>query len=227
MDLLRYLRRSRSSSGRPLGLFLPGWGAPPELYGAGLPEGWIALRPPDFDRSHLDFDSYRAWILEELERFDRPLLIAGHSMGGAMAICAAAAMPARIDRLLLVSPAGLPLCKPISRSLLDFTLQLAGGKYPFGPVIDGIRDTLSSPRAALAVARSVHGLDLSREMVLVRDHGIPVTVVGCTTDTLVTIWHCRQAAHLLGASYRELDLDGGHMWMLRSWNRFRSELSTA
>jgi len=42
----------------------------------------------------------------------------------------------------------------------------------------------------------------------------------CATDTLVTPAQCRVAADLLGAEYRELELRGGHMWMLTSWPSF-------
>jgi surfactin synthase thioesterase subunit len=49
--------------------------------------------------------------------------------------------------------------------------------------------------------------------------GVPVEVIGCASDTLVTPGHCRTAAGPLGADYRELDLPGGHMWMLDAWPR--------
>ncbi len=49
-----------------------------------------------------------------------------------------------------------------------------------------------------------------------RAAGIPVLVVGCSTDTLVTGGHARAIADLLGAEYRELTLAGGHMWMLQA-----------
>jgi hypothetical protein len=50
--------------------------------------------------------------------------------------------------------------------------------------------------------------------------GLPTEVVACTTDALVTPAHRRTAATLLGADYRELALDGGHMWMLTEWPSF-------
>jgi surfactin synthase thioesterase subunit len=62
-------------------------------------------------------------------------------------------------------------------------------------------------------------------MKIVRRHGIPTTVVACSTDTLVTAAHCRQVATLLGASYRELALEGGHMWMLLDWGLLERELA--
>jgi hypothetical protein len=54
--------------------------------------------------------------------------------------------------------------------------------------------------------------------------GRTVVVVRCATDTLVTTAHCRTAASLLGASYREVGGPGGHMWMVGAWSRLRTEL---
>lgn len=205
--------------------FLPGWGAPARLYGAGLPPGWSALDPPSFRRAHGSFDQYRAWLTSEVAGAGRPVVLAGHSMGAALAIAAAAAAPDQVERLLLIAPAGLPLVKPIARSLTDFVGQLARGSYPLRPIVRAVTGVATGPASALAVARAVRSLDLSSEMKRVRDHRIPATVVACTTDTLVTVGHCRRAARLLDASYRELDLAGGHMWMLGSWRSMRAELA--
>jgi Mg-chelatase subunit ChlD len=73
-----------------------------------------------------------------------------------------------------------------------------------------------APRAAFALAEEVRALDLRRECARVRAAGIPVLVVGCSTDTLVTRGHSQALADALGAEYRELTLAGGHMWMLRA-----------
>jgi hypothetical protein len=93
---------------------------------------------------------------------------------------ATAAEPTRVARLTLVSPAGLPLRKPIAASLAQFAGQVARGRYELGEIGREIGQAFHAPRAA----------------------------------------HCRAAAHLLGAEYREFDLDGGHMWMLTSWPSF-------
>ena len=64
--------------------------------------------------------SYRAWLEQELDLLDRPVWLAGHSMGGALAVLAAAERPERIARLTLISPAGLPLHKPMAASVAEF-----------------------------------------------------------------------------------------------------------
>jgi pimeloyl-ACP methyl ester carboxylesterase len=208
----------------PIGVLVPGWGAPARLYGPGLPPGWRALEPPPIARSRGFFDFYRDWIADELSRFEEPIRLAGHSMGGALAITAAAREPERVCELVLVSPAGLPLSKPMWRILADFACAVVRGRIPAGPLRDGVVDTLRSPRSALALSRSVRALDLSVEMTEVRSHGIPSVVVGCRTDTLIPPCICRPIAEMLGAHYRELGLEGGHLWLLRRWDIFRSQL---
>jgi pimeloyl-ACP methyl ester carboxylesterase len=201
-------------------LFLPGWGAPAGLYRPGLPDGWAVVSPPGFElRKH------RLWLERELASRGDSVVLAGHSMGGALALLAAAARPDLVRRLILISPAGLPLRKPLRDSARDFVRQAAAGRYPRRELRAALRRVAGSPRAALRLAREVHDLDLSSEMRRVRSAGIPVTVVGCTTDTLVTAEHSRRAAKLLGAAYRELGLTGGHMWMLTAWPVLAAELS--
>jgi len=45
------------------------------------------------------------------------------------------------------------------------------------------------------------------------------------TDTLVTTDRTRTLADALGAHYEELDLHGGHMWMLADGPRFAAAVS--
>jgi pimeloyl-ACP methyl ester carboxylesterase len=205
-------------------LFVPGWGADPALYDHGLPAGWEALEPPGFRAGRGSFERYARWLAYEVRARRGPVVLGGHSMGGALSVAVAAEIPEHVGGLLLVAPAGLPLLKPMRRSVADFWAQVGRGRYPLRPAVRSAAQILGAPRSALALARRVHGLDLSTEMQRVRLHRIPSTVVGCVTDTLVTIRHCREAARLLGADYRELDLPGGHMWMLEAPPRLRAEL---
>jgi hypothetical protein len=97
---------------------------------------------------------------------------------------------------------------------------VARGQCELGEIGREIGQALRAPRPALRLARSIRELDLSRDLRAIRASGIQAEVVGCATDTLVTPAHCRVAADLLGAEYRELELDGGHMWMLTAWPSF-------
>jgi pimeloyl-ACP methyl ester carboxylesterase len=195
-------------------VFLPGFGARAGIYAGCLPREWEALEPPPPRVSGGSLASLRAWAVDEVTGRPGRALLAGHSMGAALAVLVAVAAPDHVDGLVLLAPAGLPLTKPVRRSLHDGARQLGSGLYPVADVVRAARDLLAAPRAAARLVRSLRRLDLSRQMEAVRTLGIPTTVVGCTSDTLVTTEHCRRAAALLGAEYRELALPGGHVWML-------------
>jgi pimeloyl-ACP methyl ester carboxylesterase len=182
------------------------------------------LEPPSFAASSGSLSEYRRWLRLELHGRGRSVL-GGHSMGGALAILAAAEAPELVERLVLVAPAGLPLDKPIRKSMRDFVRQLGSGAYPHGVAASAAAAVARAPRAALALALEVRRLDLRRECARICAAGIPVSVVGCSTDTLVTTDRTRLLANLLGARYDELDSDGGHMWMLSEHARFAAALA--
>jgi pimeloyl-ACP methyl ester carboxylesterase len=200
-------------------LFLPGWGAPGSLYAAALPSAWLALEPPGFAATRGSLGAYRRWLGAELRRRG-PSRLGGHSMGAALAILAAADAPELVERLVLVAPAGLPLDKPIRASARDFLAQLTRGDYPRHVAAAAAVAIARAPRSALALAENIRRLDLRRECARVRSAGIPAVVIGCATDTLVTTDRSRELARSLGARYEELDLRGGHMWMLAHGRRF-------
>ena len=205
-------------------LFLPGWGAPAALYAPLLPSGWTALEPPSFAASGGALAAYRDWLGDELAWRGRSVL-GGHSMGGAIALLLAADEPALIERLVLISPAGLPLLKPIHRSAADFGRQALRGVYPLRAVVRGTAALARAPRAARRLAHEVRTLDLRRECARVRAARVPVRVIGCSTDTLVRSESAKRLAGALGAEYVELDAAGGHMWMLTDSRPFVTALA--
>jgi pimeloyl-ACP methyl ester carboxylesterase len=208
----------------PRALFVPGWGAPASLYSPLLPSDWSALEPPSFAVSNGSLTAYRRWLGRELERHGRGVL-GGHSMGGALSLLAAADAPELVERLVLVAPAGMPLQKPIWLSLLSFLRQTAARKYPANATARAAAAALRAPHSALRLALQVRALDLRRECARIRASAIPTLVVGCSSDTLVTSAHARTLAHALGAEYRELQLAGGHMWMLGERERGRERFA--
>ena len=202
---------------------MPGWGAEASAYAPGLPPGWRALTPPPFHAASR-FEDYVEWLDDEL-RTERRVLLAGHSMGGALAVLAAAERPDAVERLTLISPAGLPLSKPMLRSGLQFFTQVAQRRFPVKQAATSIAGVAAAPKAALRIALEVRRLDLTPQMQSLAAAGVPVTVIGCSSDTLVTAESCRHAATLLGARYDELEVEGGHMWMFGRWPTFQALLA--
>lgn len=209
------------------GLFLPGWGAPASLYRAGLPERWRVVELPSFRRSRGRLEPYLDCARDALAAERAPVTLAGHSMGAALAVIAARERPELVERLVLVSPAGLVLERPLRASARAFAGQVLRGCYPAGALRRMTLNTLVAPRAAITLARRVEALDLTRELEELRGLAIPATVVGCSGDRLTTCTHCRQLASVLGANYRELDARDGHIWPVTQPDILRRELTLA
>jgi pimeloyl-ACP methyl ester carboxylesterase len=212
--------------GNTTNLFLPGFGARASAYAPGLPRDWKAIEPPHFPSADaLRF--YLDWLGDELA--DRPgrVTLAGHSMGGALCTLAAGLWPERIRKIVLIAPAGLPLSKPMYRSAAQFVAQVASRHFSVSESVRSLRLLGAAPANAFRLAVALRTLDLSRQMLELRDAATAATVIGCTTDTLVTPWHTRRSAELLGARYHEIPVDGGHLWMFGRWDRFRHELVRA
>jgi pimeloyl-ACP methyl ester carboxylesterase len=205
-------------------LFLPGFAAQARSYNLGLPDGWVAIQPPSPLATAGSLERLHAWLVEELRCRPGKVVLGGHSMGAALAVLAAASAPEHVEALILIGPAGLPLGKPVHRCALDFVRQAVQGRHRLRDLSRSALELVSAPRASIRLARSLRRLDLTDEMKAVRSLGIPVTVIGCDTDTLVTPDHCRKAAALLGAGYSELRLDGGHVWMFGRWQRLAREM---
>ena len=207
------------------GLFLPGWGATSDLYAAGLPEGWEALELPSFRQSRGELFVYRRWLADELVRRQAQVALGGHSMGGVLALLAAIDRPEFVERLVLVSPAGLPLTKTMRASAATFVRQVAAGRYRLGHLSRMFGRAASAPVSARRLARTLHGLDLRPELGRFDAKRYHCAVVGCTTDTLTPPAHCRALAQALGADYREVDAPDGHIWPITQPALLAAELS--
>lgn len=207
-------------------LFLPGWAARAGLYARGLPRGWETAEEPSF-RVAPTFEHFAAWARRQVDQRPGRIALAGHSMGAALALLAAADEPAAVRSLLLFSPAGLPMPDSKARSAATFAQAMVAGHFPLREGLRSAGGVLRSPRAALRVANDVRDLDLTTTMLRVRAAGVPVTIVSCLTDTLVTPDSARQIADLTGGALIELPLAGGHLWMFSRWEHFRAQLATA
>jgi pimeloyl-ACP methyl ester carboxylesterase len=103
------------------------------------------------------------WLLEWMDAagVDRPALV-GHSMGGAIAVRAAAARPGRLDRLVLAAPAGL-LARPLLGYGLPLALALARVRPRFGSIL--VRDALrAGPSTLLRAGLEVAAVDVRADL---------------------------------------------------------------
>jgi pimeloyl-ACP methyl ester carboxylesterase len=194
-------------------VFVPGYGAAASFYRPALGAGWTIHEPPSFRRAS-SFEAHLASLRATLERVPARFTLAGHSMGAALAVVAALQQPERVERLLLIAPAGLPLTKPMRDSLRDFCRQTAHGVYSPRELVRPLAGALAAPRRAFRLARVVRSLDLREQLQALRARGIACEVVACAGDTLTPVEHCRRFAHVAGARYREVAAHGGHMWLL-------------
>jgi pimeloyl-ACP methyl ester carboxylesterase len=183
------------------------------------------LNPPTLSVTGGRFDVYRDWLQVEVEVRGGPVVLARHSMGAALAVCVAASRPELVERLILFSPAGLPLSKPLLDSFLLLTQQVLHGLYPLDEIAFVAAETLKHPIATSRLAREAHDLDLTRELDHIAAASIPTLVVACRTDTLTTPQICSAYAARVAGCYREVAA-GGHMWMLTDWPSFRALLQT-
>src|SRR5262249_37210882 len=123
-------------------------------------------------------------------------------------------------------PAGLPLSKPIRRSVQDTVRHIRDGRHRPRDVAASFLDLARAPRASARLVHTLRRLDLSTALQALRSARIPALVIGCASDTLVSPRQSRAIAGLLGADYRELTSTGGHVWMFGDWQRLERELSS-
>jgi len=141
-----------------------------------------------------------------------------------LSICVASERPDLVERLVLFSPSGLPLSKPIRDSFLLLTWQALHGLYPLREVAFVVAETVKHPWLTYRLAREAHDLDLSQEMSRVAAAWISTVVIGCGSDTLTTPAVCQEIADKLAGPYEQVE-GAGHMWMLRDWPTFRALLT--
>ncbi len=206
-------------------LFVPGWGARASLYRDALPPDWEVLQPPSFRATGGRIEATFDWFRAALARQQGTVTLGGHSFGAALAVVAAARGWADVERLVLVSPAGLPLSKPMHRAGLEFARQFATRVYPARPAVESALGALVAPVAAIRLARSVYRLDLREELTAIRARGIPVRVVTALGDSMTPAWSCREIARLAGGTCDVLDVPGGHVWFLRDAPQLRRRLA--
>lgn len=137
--------RERAGNGETV-LFVHGWAVTGKLWST-IFERWegserllaVDLRGTGWSskpRAGYSISEFAGDVVALIEHLDTPVILVGHSMGGAISQWVASAIPDRISKLVLVSPvpaSGLPLAEPD----LAFFRSLAGHR-------DGMRTIISS-----------------------------------------------------------------------------------
>lgn len=113
-----------------------------------------------------------------------PIALMGQSMGGAIAIHLAASAPELVQRLILVSAAGIPLeatfPQLVRRSVLSF-FQRGNGSYPLGLALDVLRPR---PRLFWQAAQEMIRSDFRAELASVTQ---PTLIIWGERDVLLPI----------------------------------------
>jgi pimeloyl-ACP methyl ester carboxylesterase len=207
-------RRPAEPSPAPVGLFLGGWAVAADAYRNGLPHGWRCDEQPSFAETGGRFGAYVDWALGLLPADGAPVRLAGHSLGGAVAIAVAARLPSRIASVTVFGPAGLPTPGGLRRAARDV---ISSGLHLRLSTMTASRSalrTLDSPRAALRLAREVERLDLAAELAVLHDAAIPFTVVSAAGDHVAPPDVCRRMALLGGGSLVVDEAGYDHLWVI-------------
>jgi pimeloyl-ACP methyl ester carboxylesterase len=232
----------------PAALFLHGWGLRPNAYrGAIEAMGRAGCRvyapalpgfggTPELPARRRTFDGYAAWTGAFLATVGQAevALVAGHSFGGGVATAFSYQQPDRVSALLLANTIGSPtwamfpdeVRTMVQRPVWDwgrhFTTDLLHSPklVRLLPTLleDFIPNLLNNPLGMFRTGEFIRRADLVREVRLIAERGIPVTVVWSDRDRLVSrsaFDELRRAAGVDGVV-----VEGPHAWLIADPVRF-------
>ncbi|MCW2622340.1 MAG: hypothetical protein JWL64_1942 [Frankiales bacterium] len=233
-------------SGEPL-LFLHGWGLAPAVYAEGLrllgADGVRVIAPalPGFGGSDgpglvgLDLAGYARHIARLLDELgiDTPVLVAGHSFGGGVALELATAHPERVRSLTLVnSVGGAPGRKAglVSASWLHWALGAAGELSPQavlrstpGVLKAFLPSALRHPVTMALTARLALRASLADKAAALVSRGLPVLFVWGDEDRLIAPGALAHVA----ASLPSRVVQGKHGWLITHPEEFAAVMHDA
>jgi pimeloyl-ACP methyl ester carboxylesterase len=229
-------------------LFLHGWGLGCRAYKRALKRvarmGCRVYAPalPDFGgteglpRGHDGLADYAGWVeafLTEME-VDEPVLVIGHSLGGAVGARFTHDYPDRVAHLVLINsigasvwtdaPAGARLLedRPLWHWVVSFSkdVLVSDKAWPTARAIaeDCLPNLIRNPLGLVRVAGLARRADLERELRAVRALGVPVTAVSSEGDLIVPRANFDALCRSVGAQGRLVP--GRHSWLLASPEEF-------
>ncbi|HEY0305226.1 MAG TPA: alpha/beta hydrolase [Longimicrobiales bacterium] len=187
----------------------------PDLVGFGSSRTW-ASQPSIPQMAEL----LEQWL--DINEIERTHLI-GHSMGGQIAIHIAAERPQRVDKLVLVSAAGIPrplTLSAITRFVAEVVPPRGWGKPTFLPTVaaDALR---AGPRSLLGAANRLLRDDVSP---LLPEITAPTLLVWGRLDPLTPLAHGELMAQQITGSRLLVFDDAAHMPMVDAPDRFNREV---
>jgi pimeloyl-ACP methyl ester carboxylesterase len=247
----RRVRYGAAGDGLPV-LFLHGWALSSHAYKRALKRlvrmGCRVYAPslPGFGGSGdldggADMADYAAWVVGFLDAVgaDEPVLVVGHSFGGAVAARLSFDFPERVAHLVLISAIGAGTWsqsgdrtrtlaeRPLWHWALHFPIDiaLAPGAVPTASVIleDAVPNLLHNPVAVWRAGMLARRADLNAELAAIRDHGIPVTVLWGEGDLIVPRASFEAICRTLGTPGQLVP--GRHSWLLADPDRFAAVMA--
>ncbi|WP_174233743.1 alpha/beta fold hydrolase [Rhodococcus wratislaviensis] len=230
-------------------VFLHGWGLTPRVYGHSLSmlaqQGHRVVTPtlpgfggtPDHPPEARTFAGYAAWLGRFLDDagISEPVTLVGHSFGGGVAIQTAHDLPERVARLVLVNSVGGGAwssdgwgIRPIGErplwdwgaSALGEALSIRTIAHTTASLVNGfLPNTLRDPGAVWRTAHLARRADLRRELGVLADRGLPVSLVwgrGDRTIPLASFESMRKALR----NPPVLTVTGGHGWLIHDPTSF-------
>ncbi len=224
-------------------LFLHGWGLDHRAYKRAISRlvaarmHVVAPALPGFggtanlpvERSTIE--GFADWLAELLDALglDQPVLVMGHSFGGAVAIALAHAHPQRVRGLVLVNSIGASawasrgsaLKSMADRPLWDWGIHLAEDVWPLRqarrvvPVVlsEAAANFVRDPRSFVRVMRLAQRADLTDELEDLKRRQLPVVVLWGSRDKLVTRHALEEMCRLLGGP-GTVTVEGAHSWLI-------------
>ena len=233
----------------PAALFMHGWGLRPKAYRAPIEAmasaGCRVYAPclPGFggtrelDPERRTFAGYAQWVGHFLDAVgEREVaLVAGHSFGGGVATAFVYDQPARVSALLLVNAIGSPtwvllpneVRTTMQRPVWDWGRHF-GTDLLHSPHLvrllptlleDFIPNLLGNPLGMFRTGEVIRRADLVREVRIIAERGIPVSVAWSDRDRLVSRSAFDELRHAAGVD--GVVIEGAHAWLIADPRAFR------
>jgi pimeloyl-ACP methyl ester carboxylesterase len=203
------------------------------VYAPALPDfGGTEGLPPGY-RSLQDYAGWAAAFLDAVG-VDEPVLVAGHSLGGAVGTRLALDYADRVSHLVLINSIGasvwtdvpehrrLLVERPVWDWALSFSkdLVISDRAWPTVRAIaeDCLPNLVRNPLGLARVAAMARRLDLRPELGALRDSGVPVMAVSSEGDLIVPPASFHELCRALGVQGRLVP--GRHSWLLASPEEF-------